>query len=93
MSLLQVYASELAKFSYKDESRTVLVAGADIKGVAHESDASEIDPMELVGRGVPSAKAVKKGTEWVFRSENPIVVKDNGGKFAFLLPADEVAPF
>lgn len=86
MQTLQVYASELAKFQYEDDTKTVLIAGADVSGISYEDDALSVDPMELVGRGVPEPSSVKKGSRWTFRDDEPIVIKGRG-RFAFLEPA------
>ena len=83
---LQIYASELAKFGWEDDTQSVLVAGADVSGIAHDDNVLDIDPMELVGRGVPEPSDVKKGSRWTFRDDEPIVIKGRG-RFAFLEPA------
>ncbi len=87
MQMLQVYASELAKFNWEDDSESVLVAGKNIVGVFHSDDGADIDPRSLVGSGEAETGSVKRGSRWQFREVNPIVVKDNGGQFAFLNPA------
>lgn len=92
MQMLQIYASELAKFDWlnSDPSTNVLVAGEGIVGVFHTDDASTIDPVSLVGTGASSGdpEAVAVGSTWAFRADKPIVIKeDNGARFAFLNPA------
>lgn len=85
MTTLQLYASELSKFYWADEEQTVLVAGEGVTGIVNPEDLRGVDPIALVGRGRPEPEAIEAGTKWAFRSENPIVQKDNGGQFAFLV--------
>lgn len=90
MQMLQIYASELAKFDWADEAQTVLVAGRNIVGVFHTDDASTVDPVSLVGTGATDGEPedVEPGSTWAFRDEKPIVIKEaNGARFAFLNPA------
>ena len=47
---MQVYASELSKFSYADKAQTILVAGADIVGVPVTEVSGDLDPKSLVGK-------------------------------------------
>ncbi len=94
--LLQVYTSELAKFSWEDDSQEVLVAGDGIEGIEYGADSRVTDPKALVGTGVPEADAVQEGSRWLFRADEPIVNFESNGKpgsCAFLVPADEDGTF
>lgn len=89
MTTLQIYASELAKFSWLDDSETVLVAGSGITGIVG-SDGVPSDPRELVGTAAEPTP-VRKNSKWAFRADEPIVVSQNAdgserGRFAFLVP-------
>ena len=86
MSTMQVYASELSKFSYADKAKTILVAGAGIQGVPVVEVTEESDPRDLVGTAVAEPTKIKEGSEWLFRDERPLVPSKNGGIFAFLTP-------
>lgn len=88
MSIMQVYASELSKFTYADKAKTILVAGADLQGVPVIEVNEDSDPRALVGTGSASADPVviKEGSQWMFREDRALVPSKNGGVFAFLTP-------
>ena len=92
MRTLQVYESELSKFNWLDDTKTVMVAGADIEGIVQSDSGGSVDPRELVGTGAPDAGHVRKGTKWQFREDRPLVTTLNAdgsirGRFAFLVSA------
>ena len=87
MSTMQVYASELSKFTYADKAKTILVAGADIVGVPVQEISAEVDPSTLVGAtGAAEPVPIPEGSKWQFRSERTLVESKRGGMFAFLTP-------
>ncbi len=87
MQTMQVYTSELAKFSWEDKAQTVLVAGDGIVGI-EIAELGDVDPKSLVGTGVNTDPvSFDKGSRWQFREERPLVESGNGGSFAFLVPA------
>ena len=87
MGTMQVYASELRKFTYGDKAKTILVAGEDIVGVPVLEVDEDTDPSQLVGEAaVAEPQAIPAGSEWLFRADRAVVPSKNGGLFAFLTP-------
>lgn len=86
MSTMQVYASELRKFTYADKAKTVLEAGPDISGVPVIEVNEDLDPSLLVGTAEQEPTPIAEGSRWKFREERAIVESERGGVFAFLTP-------
>jgi hypothetical protein len=89
MKTMQVYSSELSKFTFDGKNTDVLVAGEGIEGVEVVELSVDVDPKSLVGGAAQERDivAIKAGSKWNFREDRPLVESGNGGQFAFLTEA------
>ena len=86
MTTMQIYSSELSKFEFDGRSKTVIVAGEGVVGI-ELTEAVNQDVASLVGAQASEPVAIEAGSKWTFRDERPLVESDNGGSFAFIVPA------